>query len=138
MLYRKTIVMEKYPFYDALLIIFGIYMIYLSIRRSKNCVNDVPLDAEISYDAQVDGDVSKKSLLDRIVPVLLRVFCFCFGIFWIVFPWIYHRTEFHSSGIIPAIDLDVIYMFWGILPAFIGFLVGVCFIFVVVKWLLDL
>ena len=98
--------MDSYPFYDALLKIFGVLIIYVSLRKSK------------------------KEKVYRSNPIL-KALGVCFGVFWILLPWIHRKTEGLSCN--AAVEIDMFYNMVGIVPA-----ATILIIFVVILYLLVL
>jgi hypothetical protein len=86
--------METYPFYDFLLVVFGISCICVSIFAGYH-------------------ENPKRNY--RFGSIFLRILGVCFGVLWIILPRIYHKM-----GIYAPIHIEMLYSFWGFLPAFIG------------------
>ena len=86
--------METYPFYDFLLVVFGISCICVSIFAGNH-------------------ENLKKNY--RFGPIFLRILGCCFGALWIILPWIHHKM-----GIYASIHIEMLYSFWGFFPAFTG------------------
>ncbi|MBO7095108.1 hypothetical protein J6V86_02870 [bacterium] len=108
--------MELYPFYDFLLVIFGLFMIIVSVFIGNHKSND-----------------STKKNVYRFGAILGKILVFCFGVFWILLPWIYRKM-----GIYVTINIEMIYLLWGLIPAFIGILVCIALVYFVLKWVLAL
>ena len=108
--------MELYPFYDFLLVIFGLFMIIVSVFIGNHKSND-----------------STKKNVYRFGAILGKILVFCFGVFWILLPWIYRKM-----GIYVTVNIEMIYLFWGIIPALIGLLVCLALVYFVLRFVLDL
>ena len=108
--------MELYPFYDFLLVVFGLFMIFVSI-----CIGNLK-----------NNDSTKKNIY-RFGAILGKILVFCFGVFWILLPWIYRKM-----GIYVTINIEMIYLFWGIIPSFIGLLVCLALVYLLLSWVLGL